>query len=746
MKNLYNSKINEVFLAQIKRNKKFSKSKFNYLPEEIYNFFFLTFTLLFSLAIISHDPTDPNFFKTGLGDTINNYIGVFGSYISHITFMVLGNSSYFFTSLLLYLALCKYRILSNDIKLASLKNITLIVIMLISLSLLFEFTVPNSGGYLGHLIFYYVSNYIGDYGTLLASVLILIYSFTIYFNVSIMSLLKKTNKIFTYVYLKTKYNIKSFYEKTNLKIQLNKQKKDNIENNKEKAPRSTTVEILKEKPVESKRAFKEKQQILFSDDNNRLPLIEFLEKHDSEIISHDEDSLKLMSELLEQNLSHYGISAKVKAVKPGPIVTLFEIEPVAGTKAATINTISKDLARTMTVPSLRVVETVPGTAHIGIEIPNDDRETVSLKDIISSKEFEDSKASLTMALGKDIQGKPVCIDLHKLPHLLVAGTTGSGKSVAVHSMIVSLLYKHDVDHLKFLMIDPKMLELSTYEGLPHLLHPVVTDMNEAKSVLHWCVQEMERRYRFMMDLNVRNIQSYNKQIKKNQDEGVNVVYGPSEGNNEKFHEKIPYIVVVVDEFADMMQTVGKKVEDLITRLAQKARAAGIHLILATQRPSVNVITGLIKANIPTRIGMKVSSNIDSRTILDSMGAEQLLGLGDMLFRDSGTNVLKRIHGSYVSENEISKITDFLREQKISDEIESILLEDNDDTTDNEINETSDELYNEAVSIVKETKKTSISFLQRKLKIGYNRAANLIEAMEAKGILSEPQTNGNRDIL
>ena len=453
-----------------------------------------------------------------------------------------------------------------------------------------------------------------------------------------------------------------------------------------------------------------------------------------------------MSEMLEQNLQHYGISAKVKAVKPGPIVTLFEIEPIAGTKAATISTISKDLARTMTVPSLRVVETVPGTAHIGIEIPNDDRETVSLKDIISSKEFENSKAALTMALGKDIQGKPVCVDLHKLPHLLVAGTTGSGKSVAVHSMIVSLLYKHDIENLKFLMIDPKMLELSTYEGLPHLLHPVVTDMNEAKSVLHWCVQEMERRYRFMMDLNVRNIQSYNKQLKQNIDDGIKTVYGPTEGNNEKYHEKLPYIVVVVDEFADMMQTVGKKVEDLITRLAQKARAAGIHLILATQRPSVNVITGLIKANIPTRIGLKVSSNIDSRTILDSMGAEQLLGLGDMLFRGSGTNVLQRIHGAFVSEGEITKIADFLRDQKRNDDIESILLDNDETENQEEINETSDELYNEAVNIVKDTKKTSISFLQRKLKIGYNRAANLIEAMEAKGILSEPQSNGNRDIL
>ncbi len=732
-------------MAQIKRNKKFTKTKLNYLPKEIFNFFFLTFTLLFTLSIISHDPSDPNFFKTGLGDTINNYIGIFGSYVSHITFMLFGKTTYFITVLLIYLVLERYGLLPSRGTDISYKNSLLVLLILISLSIISDFILSGTGGYLGHISLHHLSNYIGAYGSVIASLVTLLYSLVYYFDISVLSTYNRFKKIFTYLYLKIKYKTLSFYEKTNLQIQLARQKKINSEKIIKKEPNVTEVEIIKPKSIESKREFKEKQQTLFSD-NNKLPLLEFLEKHNSEIINHDEDSLKLMSEMLEQNLQHYGISAKVKAVKPGPIVTLFEIEPIAGTKAATISTISKDLARTMTVPSLRVVETVPGTAHIGIEIPNDDRETVSLKDIISSKEFENSKAALTMALGKDIQGKPICVDLHKLPHLLVAGTTGSGKSVAVHSMIVSLLYKHDIENLKFLMIDPKMLELSTYEGLPHLLHPVVTDMNEAKSVLHWCVQEMERRYRFMMDLNVRNIQSYNKQLKQNIDDGIKTVYGPTEGNNEKYHEKLPYIVVVVDEFADMMQTVGKKVEDLITRLAQKARAAGIHLILATQRPSVNVITGLIKANIPTRIGLKVSSNIDSRTILDSMGAEQLLGLGDMLFRGSGTNVLQRIHGAFVSEGEITKIADFLRDQKRNNDIESILLDNDESDNQEEINETSDELYNEAVNIVKDTKKTSISFLQRKLKIGYNRAANLIEAMEAKGILSEPQSNGNRDIL
>ncbi|MEL0172211.1 MAG: DNA translocase FtsK 4TM domain-containing protein [Gammaproteobacteria bacterium] len=732
-------------MAQISRNKKLSKTKFNYLPKEIFNFFFLTFALLFSLSIISYDPSDPNFFKTGLGDTINNYIGIIGSYVSHMTFMIFGNVSYLLALFITYLSLSKYRIISPS-NAVTIARILLPVFFFLSFCTILENISSSAGGYIGHVIFNYSSNYIGAFGALIASVLITIYSLVYYLDIQINVLYKKIKKLGTYLYLKTKYKISSFYEQLSLKIKLSKQRERNKIRDLNKELNSAEINIIKPKKAESKRAFKEKQQTLFVDQNNKLPLIEFLEKHDSEIINHDEASLKLMSEMLEQNLSHYGISAKVKAVKPGPIVTLFEIEPVAGTKASTINNISKDLARTMTVPSLRVVETVPGTAHIGIEIPNDDRETVSLKDIICSKEFENSRASLTMALGKDIQGKPVCVDLHKLPHLLVAGTTGSGKSVAVHSMIISLLYKHDIDHLKFLMIDPKMLELSSYEGLPHLLHPVVTDMNEAKSVLYWCVQEMERRYRYMMDLNVRNIQSYNKQIKENKEEGIDAIYTPTEGNNEKFHQKLPYIVVVVDEFADMMQTVGKKVEDLIIRLSQKARAAGIHLILATQRPSVNVITGLIKANIPTRLGLKVSSNIDSRTILDSMGAEQLLGLGDMLYRGSGTHVLQRIHGAFVSEQEIAKVSDFLREQKVTDDIESILLEDDDNEDNTEINETSDELYNEAVNIVKETRKTSISFLQRKLKIGYNRAANLIEAMEAKGILSEPQQNGNREIL
>ena len=428
------------------------------------------------------------------------------------------------------------------------------------------------------------------------------------------------------------------------------------------------------------------------------------------------------------------------------MVTLFEISPAKGIKVSQIVALAKDLARTLSVSSLRVVDNIPGTSSVGIEIPNDIREVVSLKDIIVSKEYEKSKLPLTIALGKDIQGNPVCTDLHKLPHLLVAGTTGSGKSVAIHSMIISLLYKSNPTDLKMLLVDPKMLELNVYEGIPHLLNPVITDMKQAANGLRWCVQQMEKRYRMMSELGVRNIQSYNKTISENGQIGKKLKLDGNEEEEISYHEKLPYIVVVIDEYADMMFTVGKKVEEFIIRLAQKARAAGIHLILATQRPSVDVITGLIKANIPTRIALQVSSHIDSRTIIDNMGAEQLLGNGDMLFIGPGTRIIERIHGAYVSDQEVKDVVQFLKRNGEASYIESLLSADEDQSGSIDFDSSDDDLYSEAVQIVQETKKTSISFLQRKLKVGYNRAANLIESMEAKGVLSAPQSNGNREIL
>ena len=509
-----------------------------------------------------------------------------------------------------------------------------------------------------------------------------------------------------------------------------------------------SVELPKKIKHVSKRNFEEKQVELFSKSlQGELPLLELLTEHKTETAAHDHESLQLMSRLLETNLKDFGIDVEVVSVKPGPVVTLFEINPAKGIKVNQINNLSKDLARTMSVTSLRVVDNIPGTSSIGIEVPNDSRETVSLKEIIISKEYERSKSPLTIALGKDIQGVPICTDLHKLPHLLVAGTTGSGKSVAIHSMIVSLLYKSDPTDLKMLLVDPKMLELSVYEGIPHLLNPVITDMNEAANGLRWCVQQMEKRYRIMNELSVRNIQAYNKLIFESNQIGKKLEIQSHKGDETKYHEKLPFIVVVIDEFADMMLVAGKKVEDFIMRLSAKARAAGIHLILATQRPSVNVITGLIKANIPARIALRVTTNIDSRTIIDGMGAEQLLGNGDMLLMSPGTRVLQRIHGAYVSDDEVKNIVKFLKKNSEESYIESLLTStDEDDNKAVDIESNNDPLYNDAVQIILESKKTSISFIQRKLRIGYNRAANLIEAMEAKGILSEQQSNGSREIL
>jgi len=604
------------------------------------------------------------------------------------------------------------------------------------------------GGTLGSLFANHLSSYIGLSGSILVSFLILSFSVITYFNISIELLLHRINNFLKYIYLKTKFMINTYYEKLTLIIEKRKDSvktEDLISKTKDTQP---SVEIPKQNNHISKRVFTEKQTELFSSvSKTELPLLELLVDHVNESTSYDNDSLQLMSRLLETNLKDFGIEVEVVSVKPGPVVTLFEINPAKGIKASQIINLSKDLARTMSVTSLRVVDNIPGTSSIGIEIPNETRETVSLKEIIISKEYEKSKSPLTIALGKDIQGKPVCSDLQKLPHLLVAGTTGSGKSVTLHTMIVSLLYKSNPTDLKMLLVDPKMLELSVYDDIPHLLNPVITDMNDASAGLRWCVQQMEKRYRIINELGVRDVKAYNKLIEENKQTGSKLQIQSNNGEEDLYHEKLPYIVVVIDEFADMMLVLGKKVEGLIIRLAQKARAAGIHLILATQRPSVNVITGLIKANIPARASLQVTTHVDSRTIIDCMGAENLLGIGDMLFMSPGSRIPQRIHGAYVSDSEVKEIVKFLKKNSEASYIESLLtsVEDvDDDKIDIESN--SDPLYQEAVQIILESRKTSISFLQRKLRIGYNRAANLIESMEIKGILSPQQPNGAREIL
>jgi S-DNA-T family DNA segregation ATPase FtsK/SpoIIIE len=474
---------------------------------------------------------------------------------------------------------------------------------------------------------------------------------------------------------------------------------------------------------------------------------------------YSEEALQALSRLVELKLMDFGVEAEVVAVHPGPVVTLFEVQLAPGVKVSKVSALAKDLARALSKVSVRIVEVIPGKSAIGIEIPNEQRETVFLSEVLRSEVYEQSRSPLTLVLGKDIGGTPIVADLAKMPHALIAGTTGSGKSVAINAMVLSLIFKSKPDTVRLIMIDPKMLELSVYEGIPHLLAPVVTDMKEAANALRWCVGEMERRYRLMANLGVRNIAGYNRKVLDAQRDGSPLrdpFFQPDpmldEPQESPLLKTMPYVVVIIDELADMMMVVGKKVEELICRLAQKARAAGVHLLLATQRPSVDVITGLIKANIPTRIAFQVSSRVDSRTILDQMGAEQLLGHGDMLFLPPGGNLPMRTHGAYVDDNEVHRVVEWLRKSGSPQYVDEILEEPAEpipglspelaggDT------EGADPLFDEAVRIVTESRRASISGVQRRLKIGYNRAARLIEEMERIGIVTPPESNGNREVL
>jgi S-DNA-T family DNA segregation ATPase FtsK/SpoIIIE len=488
-----------------------------------------------------------------------------------------------------------------------------------------------------------------------------------------------------------------------------------------------------------------------------LPPLTLLDLPDpNQIINYTTHQLETLSREVELRLKDFGIEVKVVAVHPGPVVARFELQLAAGTKVSRISNLVKDLARSLSVVSVRIVEVIPGKSVIGLELPNKHREVVRLREILSSQQYDTARSPITLALGKDIAGHPVIVDLAKMPHLLVAGTTGSGKSVALNAMLLSLLYKSTPQELRLIMIDPKMLELAVYEGIPHLLVPVVTDMKEAANALRWCVAEMDRRYRLMAALGVRNISGYNSKVKEAVKKGSPLLdplwqqqdnNGP--GSQPTELQELPFIVVLADEFADMMMVVGKKVEDLIARIAQKARAAGIHLILATQRPSVDVITGLIKANIPTRVAFQVSSKIDSRTILDQSGAEQLLGYGDMLYLPPGTGVPVRVHGAFVADEEVHRVVADLKRHGEPHYLEEILAENlqensGDDSAANE--DEQDPLYDQAVAIILESRRASISSIQRRLKIGYNRAARIVETMERAGLVSAMDQNGGREVL
>jgi len=505
---------------------------------------------------------------------------------------------------------------------------------------------------------------------------------------------------------------------------------------------------------QSTRVAKERQQTLFIDAGDaKLPQVDLLDAAPGRQETVTPESLEMTSRLIEKKLRDFGVEVHVVAASPGPVITRYEIEPATGVKGSQIVGLAKDLARSLSLVSIRVVETIPGKNYMALELPNARRQTIRLSEILGSQVYADAASQLTMGLGKDIVGLPIVADLAMMPHCLVAGTTGSGKSVGINAMILSLLYKAEARDVRLILIDPKMLEMSVYEGIPHLLAPVVTDMKQASNALNWCVGEMERRYKLMSKMGVRNLAGYNKKIDEAKANGISIP-NPFALNNDEPEplERLPFIVVVIDELADLMMVVGKKIEELIARLAQKARAAGIHLILATQRPSVDVITGLIKANIPTRLSFQVSSKIDSRTILDQMGAEALLGMGDMLYMPSGTGLPIRVHGAFVSDEEVHRVVTYIKSQGEPNYIEGILeggvLDgvDGEAPAPGEAAGEADPMYDQAVAIVLQHRKASISLVQRHLRIGYNRAARLLEQMENSGLVGALASNGSRELI
>ena len=744
------------------------------------SFFLIAFSLYVFISLVSYTEADSGFFNKNSLGVVENLGGPFGALISDILITIFGFTSYLV--LLVGVVWSVQSIFFDGLDQSRVKVIirlfSFLVFVACTCSLFEYFVSNNAGGYTGYYVFGFISSVFGYVGSLIFLILFLILVTSITFNFSWLNFLDTTgkyvliliNKIKDFIFLLLKQIINLFklalgnYKNfVNRLKEANKEKK--LENNKKKTPN-----IIESKLDEKAQDKKSNQDVVFKqseikevESSNQeelkptpkaqMPSTQLLDRALDDGESLTKDELNELALLLENKLEEFGIIAEVESVLPGPVVTRFEIQPAPGTKASKITNIAQDIARSLSVSSVRVVEVIEGKSVVGIEIPNTNRKMVRLTEILSSSEFKNSSSNLSLALGKDIAGEPIVVDLAKMPHLLVAGTTGSGKSVGINAMLLSLLFKSDPKDVRLILIDPKMLELSVYDGIPHLLTPVITDMTDASNGLRWCVVEMDRRYKLMSMMGVRNLAGYNKKIKEAANNGKQIL-NPLKEDVEEYLEELPSIVVVVDEFADMMMLVGKKVEHLIARIAQKARAAGIHLILATQRPSVDVITGLIKANVPTRIGFQVSSKIDSRTILDQGGAEQLLGYGDMLYLPPGVGVPIRVHGAFVGDDEVHRVVNDWKSRG-EPQYEEDIVNDAQDTgpipgwSGSETSSSAedvDELYDEAVNFVIESRRASISAVQRKLRIGYNRAARLIEAMEEAGLVSEMSSNGSREVL
>ncbi len=722
--------------------------------------------LLLSLA--SYDMADPAWSHSTSAETVNNIGGVFGAWFADVFLFLFGYLAFLFPLAVMGMGWLLYRggqapspPAQAGQQLVRALGFGLVLVAgtaLLSLHLpLAENTLPAAaGGLLGSLVAQWLVAAFNILGSTLFSLALLLIGISLFSGLSWLKLMDLTGQACFRAFAATR----AWLRERRAARQARKERKKTVVAEQRKQSKRKAPKIAKPAdkaiPTLSERVEKEKQMPLFeAPPDVSLPALSLLDAPVASKKKMSSAALEAMARQVELKLKDFGIEAEVVAVYPGPVITRFELQPAPGIKGSQISNLAKDLARSLSVISVRVVDVIPGKSVIGLEIPNEHREIVRLVEILRSEEYEQAGSPLTLALGKDIGGHPVVADLARMPHLLVAGTTGSGKSVAINAMILSLLYNAMPSQVRLIMIDPKMLELSVYDDIPHLLTPVVTDMKEAATALRWCVAEMERRYKLMAALGVRNIGGFNRKVKQAKDSKqplTDPLFQPQrEGDEAPLLEPLPFIVVIVDELADMMMVVGKKVEEYIARLAQKARAAGIHLILATQRPSVDVLTGLIKANIPTRIAFQVSSKIDSRTIIDQMGAETLLGHGDMLYVPPGSGVPVRVHGAFVDDHEVHNVVEDLKKRAKPDYDPAILAGDTlagegaglaGEGEDSE----ADPLYDEAVNIVIETRRASISSVQRRLKIGYNRAARMIEAMEQAGVVSPPQSNGQREVL
>ena len=732
--------------------------------------------LFLLIALLSYSPADPGYTTTGNGDEIANAVGVYGAWLADILLHLLGYLAYALPTLLIYKVYTSFRESELNAEfswpLLALKTAGFILLViaasgLATLHFEIEAATPYmAGGVLGALVVDLCVPVLATVGSTLLLLALFLVGLTLTVAISWLRLIDNIGGLALGFSSLAVLRVSKWVETrkqnmiTQQRLEQRKRMLDiHLEKQRQRVPPTIKTPAPK-RTRNSPRVEKERQGTLFAASSvKQLPAIGLLDAwHESNDSGFSKQSLEAMSKLLELKLADFGIEVEVTAVNPGPVITRFEVQPAPGIKVSRINNLAKDLARSLAIVSVRIVEVIPGKTVIGIEIPNEKRGIIQLSQVLSSPEFDGAGSTLSLALGHDIVGKPVIVDLAKMPHLLVAGTTGSGKSVGINAMVLSLLFKSTPEQVRVIMIDPKMLELSVYDGIPHLLTPVITDMKDAANGLRWCVGEMERRYKLMSALGVRNLAGFNKKVTDAKKVGRPILDPGWQLDPMLLEEEqsapelvaLPRIVVLVDELADMMMVVGKKVEELIARIAQKARAAGIHLVLATQRPSVDVLTGLIKANIPTRLSFMVQSKVDSRTILGEGGAEQLLGHGDMLFMPPGGGVPTRVHGAFVSDEEVHRVVADWKRRGTPVYIESITQAgDGQDGSGRHGEAEADEddaLYDEAIRFVTESRRASISAVQRKLRIGYNRAARMIESMEAAGVVSEMGSNGSREVI